>query len=150
MLRTHETERTDFGGKSSVRTWFTTGGPQADDFNFTGILERGRISRRHRREAHENTDEFWGHCCDGLWARSGLDEAEQEAELWLGVNCTVGKFVGREAARSGSHMMGGGPTEAGEDRTFVFYRHKCAERSDYRPTDRHRGQIPLWADGIRV
>lgn len=98
MLHTHETERTDFGCKSSIRTWFTTGGPQVDYFNFIGILESGRIRPRHRRETHENTDEFWGHCCDGLGIRSGLGEAEQEAELWLGMNCTARNVAGREAA----------------------------------------------------
>ena len=50
MLQTHETERTDFGGKSSIGTRLTTGGPQADDFDVVRVLESGRISLRNRAE----------------------------------------------------------------------------------------------------
>ena len=50
MLQTHETERTDFWGKSSIGTRLTTGGPQVDDFDFVRVLESGRISLRHRPE----------------------------------------------------------------------------------------------------
>jgi len=46
MRQTHKTERTDFGSKSSVRTWFTTGGPQVDDLDFIGVLESRRVSLR--------------------------------------------------------------------------------------------------------
>jgi len=47
MRQTHKTERTDFGSKSSIRTWFTADGLQFDDLDFIGVLESRRFSLRH-------------------------------------------------------------------------------------------------------
>jgi hypothetical protein len=102
-LQTHETKGADLGSKSSIGTWFTTGGPQVDDFDFIGILASRRISPRHRPEYTKTLTNFGAIAARGLGYDRHLGEEERERECGLGR--TVQRIGGSERHVGGSEPI---------------------------------------------
>ena len=112
MLQTHETKGADFWGKSSIGTWFTTSGPQVDNFDFIGILESGRISLRHRPEQTNTLTNFGAIAARDLGYNQHLTRT-RERGVWLGDGLYSRSGVG------GSREPGAGRSKGGAARSFL-------------------------------
>ena len=60
-LGTHQTQRTDFGGKHGGGTDLTTGRPQVDDLDFVGVLEFAHYEIMEGVYNSDATHELGGH-----------------------------------------------------------------------------------------
>ena len=124
VLQTHETERTDFWCKSSIGTWFTTGGPQVDDFDFIRILKSGRLRPRYRPKHTKILTNFGAIAARDLGYDLDLTRGRGKRSCGLGMDCTAGRGGGgdkksRERERA---------DRTGEDRTFVSDRNALNDR----------------------
>ena len=99
-FQTHETKRADLGRESSIRTWFTTGGSQVDDFDFIGILESGRISPGYGSNQTKMPTNFGAIATRESVSDQDLMRKSGKRSCGLGMSCTAGgSHVGNGKSR---------------------------------------------------